>query len=203
MIENRATSKEERIHAVLSRMFSFDLEFITKIADDLMNSKSVTEEKEVIKMYLAQSIDDCDEYNCSPTLLHKELKSLNGLITEYAKNTKNKIDEIELSLLVLNKLLELGNKCFLNLSSEKTFQFYKSIIIKTYKLLILISKLKEFNIESISSELEKLGNLIGNNPKLMRLAINTQLNVNWLIFSEIPQDIDLCFKQVKESGVLK
>jgi hypothetical protein len=195
-------SKELRMNAVFSRVFSFDIQFIAQFAYDFQHSKTIDEEKILIKKYIAQSIDDCEDMPY-PTLLHKELKHFSGIITDYTKYTKNKNDEIELNLFSLIKLLELNNQYFLEFSRERTFQLYKSIVIKTFKILILIKKAKDVKIDLIAKDLKTLGNLISSNPSLMRMSINVQLDVNWLVFSKIPNDIELCFKQVKQSGILK
>ncbi len=195
-------SQTERINNVLKRVFNNDIDFLVQLAHNLKHSKSLLEEKKYLKIYITKSINDCEDI-CSPTILHKELRHFNGIISEYVKGTKDRISEIELSLFVLYKLVELINKTIIDKSLEETYQLYKALVIKTYNLLILISKVKGFIIETVSEDLEKLGTLIGSNANLMRFAINTQLNVNWLVFSEIPDDIDLCFKQVKQTGILK
>jgi hypothetical protein len=51
--------------------------------------------------------------------------------------------------------------------------------------------------------LSNLGHNIGSVHPLLKIAINNQLNVNWLIYFEIPIDILSFHKELRANGFLK
>ena len=196
-------SRSERIEKIQNRIFSFDFEFILKIHEELEKSKTNEEEKKCILKYIKKSINDCISDYISPTILHKEIKHINALVSEYAKGLKDKRLEIELSIVSLSEILKIINNYFLPLQKEKTEKLYETIVSRLYKILILASKIHSDLKQNFKRDLVKLNDLVGNNPNLMKIAIYNGFDVNWLIYTDIPLNIENLRKNLRANGYLK
>src|SRR5690606_14917229 len=78
-----------------------------------------------------------------------------------------------------------------------------AIIARTYKIMGCTIKLHTDYMADLRDDLKRLGELIGDNPYLMDCAMNNGLNVNWLLFGEIPEDIIEIQKQLRREGYLR
>lgn len=77
-----------------------------------------------------------------------------------------------------------------------------AIIVRAFKILVLIHKLHEDHFIEFEDELKQWGALILRNDHLMRLAIYHGFDENRLLESDIPENIADIHKDLKQRGYL-
>jgi hypothetical protein len=77
------------------------------------------------------------------------------------------------------------------------------VIARSFKILLLIKAINEDYFLDFKEDLSTLGKLIYDIPFLMHTAINNELDINWLISGEIPDDIARIHKEIRANGFLK
>ena len=68
---------------------------------------------------------------------------------------------------------------------------------------MIIQKLHEDHFIDFKDDLVLLGELFSQNDYLMKNAIQNGLDVNWLLRTEIPEDITQIHKNLRANGFLK
>jgi hypothetical protein len=133
-----------------------------------------------------------------------DVRELSGMISEHVYTTKDKFGEVYLNLIMINEILSVNQQHLSDFSRNSSARkFYTAVIARAFKILILISKLHEdFHVE-LEDELNRFGNLIGDNPNLMDTAIFNGLDVNWLLQFRIPEDIVEFHKDLRQRGYLR
>ena len=119
------------------------------------------------------------------------------------KITKDKFGEISLNLKMLNHLLTINNKRIETVTYSKAYTLCIYVIARAFKILLLIKAMDEDYFLDFKENLSTLGKLIYDNPFLMHTAIDNDLDVNWLILGEIPENIVAIHKEIRANGFLK
>ena len=104
---------------------------------------------------------------------------------------------------MLNQLLKLNNVRIQNERYAKAYTLCIYVIARAYKIMLLIQSIDEDYFIDFKDDLAILGELIGNNPLLMKTAINNGLDVNWMLDGAIPLDIAVFHKDLRQKGFLK
>jgi hypothetical protein len=135
--------------------------------------------------------------------IYFDAKSISGMISEHLYTTKDKYGEISLSLHLILGIMEGNNHKIGGLIHGYNYKLYIYVYAKLFKILMLIQKQHtDLHIE-FKQDIESIGECIGNNPHLMKLAINNGLDVNWLILFTIPPDLNDIYKDIRDSGFLR
>ena len=135
--------------------------------------------------------------------LLQDIRYLSGDINEHVRITKDKFGEIRLNIKMLNHLLKLNNMRIQNESYSKSYTMFIYVIARAFKILLLIKAIHEDYMIDFKEDLSLLGQLISNNPSLMKTAIHNGLDINWLLDGEIPEDIVAFHKDLRQKGFLK
>jgi hypothetical protein len=139
----------------------------------------------------------------TPGILMMEMRAASGVINDHVKTTRDKYGEVYLHVFLLNEYVKIYNEIFKNSSAEKTATLNLYCVARAFKIMILLKKLHEDDRFDFKDDLAETGRLFGDNPALMKTAIHHGLNVNWLIRSEIPEDIAVIEKDLRQRGYLK
>jgi hypothetical protein len=188
---------------LIFRLIKKDPDLANRIYFELIDTDSVEEKRLIIENELVKYIKLQAKRYYSPGYVLMETRFASGKISDHVKITKDKYGEPYLNLLMLIQTLK-ENQQNLKLSTYGacyTLNIY--IVARVYKILTQIQSLhQDFHLEFRES-LEKLGELIVDFPYLMKVAINNQLDVNWLFSGEIPKDIIARQKELRTNGFLK
>jgi len=188
---------------LIFRLIKKDPDLANRIYFELIDTDSVEEKRLIIENELVKYIKLQAKRYYSPGYVLMETRFASGKISDHVKITKDKYGEPYLNLLMLIQTLK-ENQQNLKLSTYGacyTLNIY--IVARVYKILTQIQSLhQDFHLEFRES-LEKLGELIADFPYLMKVAINNQLDVNWLFSGEIPKDIIARQKELRTNGFLK
>jgi hypothetical protein len=188
---------------LIFRLLRKDVDIANRIYFELIDTDSVAEKRLIVENDLIKCINMEAKRYYSPGYVLMETRFSSGKITEHVKITKDKYGEPYLNLLMLNHTLQ-ENKENLKLSTYKgayTFNIY--VVSRVYKILTQIEALHEDLHIEFYELLEKLGDLFADMPFLMKVAIQNQLDVNWLFKGEIPKDIVAIQKELRANGYLK
>ena len=134
--------------------------------------------------------------------LLKRLRSVSASITAHVKITKDKMGDSYLNLILLTETLETFNTKLDKSTPGQGRKIGIYFVSKAFKILIGVTKLDEDYHLEYRDNLEKLGELFSNNKHMMRTVKQNGFDVNWLISTEIPENIEEIYKAIKDQGYL-
>jgi hypothetical protein len=189
---------------LLLRLLKKDLGLANRLEFELLSDLSIGDKREEVKKQILQKAAKTAQYFHSVGYLNMDVRELSGMISEHVYTTKDKFGEVYLNLIMINEILSVNQQHLSDFSRNSSARkFYTAVIARAFKILILISKLHEdFHVE-LEDELNRFGNLIGDNPNLMDTAIFNGLDVNWLLQFRIPEDIVEFHKDLRQRGYLR
>lgn len=188
---------------LILRLLKRDLSLANKLRFELVDTDSVEDKREQLKNRIIRRIQLATERYYSPGILLMDVREISGEINEHVSITKDKFGEISLNCLKLRQLLELNNVHIGAATYDKSYTLCIYIVARIFRILMLIQKQHEDLHLEFREDIEAIGELIGNNHYLMKTAIPNGLDVNWLIFYEIPANIASIYKNLRENGLLK
>jgi len=188
---------------LILRFLKKDVALANRLHFELVNTMTVEEKQNEMVVKIEKLTSACTNSYYSPGILLMEMRDISGRITGHVKTTKDKFGEVYLNLLMLNKIVEKNKNNLLDASFSKSYTFNIYVIARVFKILSQIIKLHEDLQYDLKEELERLGTAISQQPNLMKLSINNGLNVNWLVFFDIPENIDEQMKELRKNGFLK
>jgi len=163
---------------LILRLLKFDLKLANRLHFELVEKIPVQEKREQFKKEMIAKIKlASDRYILLDDLLW-ELRSRSGEITEYVFITKDKYGEALLNTLMLRYFLEINTKRIALGSTNKSYKLCIYCIARVFKVLLLLQKQHEDLHLNFRNDIQEIGQLIGNNPVLMHLAIHNGLDVN-------------------------
>lgn len=187
---------------LILRLLKKDLILANRLHFELVSTISVEEQRGTIEKRIIQQSKLMNENFYSVGYLNMDIRFLSGEITEHVKITKDKFGEASLNLLLLIEVLKNNNKNILSVTPGKARKLCVALIVRVFKVLILVNKMHEDYMLEFEENLQILGTLVGKNPYLMKLSIQRGLDVNWLIKAEIPQDITEIHTNLRKQGYL-
>lgn len=188
---------------LILRLLKKDIALANRLLFELVSDATVEEEREKTEERLNQLISRVSKNFYTPDYLNVEIRSMSGVINEHVFTTKDKSGEISLNLYIIKEILSRNKQKLNSFNFQKSRKFYIGIIARIFKILILIKKLHEDYFLEFKDDLEKIGNLILENPNLQKTAIENGLDIHWLIDGTIPDEIEKIVKQIRANGLLK
>ena len=188
---------------LLFRLLKRDLDLANRLYFELVDVETVEDKRASFEIDMLKKIKNFSERFYSVGYLLQDTRFLSGEITNHVKITKDKFGEISLNIKMLIQLLKLNNLRIQNQPYSKSYTLCIYVIARAFKILLLIKTIDEDYFIDFKDDLSLLGELIGQNPMLMRTAVNNGLDVNWLLSGEIPEDIVAIHKEIRANGFLK
>lgn len=188
---------------LLLRLLKKDPILAKRLEFELVSAQSVDEKRAEMEDRIIERVKEFSEGFYSLGYLNMDIRFLSGDITEYVKITKDKFGEASLNLLLLKEVLRHTNHHIA--SSRWNTKFKKigvALLARAFKILTLIQKLDQDYFIEFENNLEETGQLLGENPNLMKMAIHCGLDVNWFIQGNIPENILEIYKHVRAEGYL-
>lgn len=187
---------------LLLRLLKKDKVLSKELYFQLIDTDSVDDHQLEMEKYIKEKVAYFATKRYTANYLIKRMRSVSNDISNHVKVTKDKLGDSYLNLLLLVEVLELFNSKLEKTTpglARKLCIFY---LTKTFKILIGITKLHEdYHLEH-RENLERLGELFSKNKHLMRTAKQNGFDLEWLITTEIPVDIEEKYKQIKGAGYL-
>ena len=188
---------------LIFRLLKKDLDLVNRLHFELVDVQTVEDKRASFEINMLKKINYFSERFYSVGYLLQDTRFLSGEITNHVKITKDKFGEISLNIKMLIHLLTINNDRIQSQTYFKSYTLCIYVIARAFKILLLIKAIDEDYFIDFKEDLASLGELIGQNPMLMRTAINNGLDVNWLLYSEIPSNIVAIHKDIRANGFLK
>lgn len=199
-ISNLSSKDKDKL---IFRLLKKDLKLANQLLFEFVSTETVETRRGKVKKYLDALIERATVHFYSTGYLNMDVRDMSGVINEHVSVTKDKYGEASLNLWMITEVIEKNQKNILSESLARSEKFCVAVIARVFKIMLLINKLHEDYRIDFEDELVKLGNLIGDNPYLMKRAIQNGLDVNWLIRTEIPENIEQIHKDLRARGYLK
>ena len=188
---------------LIFRLLKRDLDLANRLYFELVDVETVEDKRTAFEIEMIKKINYFSDRYYSVGYLLQDTRFLSGDITNHVKITKDKFGEISLNLKMLNHLLTINNKRIETVTYSKAYTLCIYVIARAFKILLLIKAIDEDYFLDFKENLSTLGKLIYDNPFLMHTAIDNDLDVNWLILGEIPENIVAIHKEIRANGFLK
>lgn len=188
---------------LIFRLLRKDPDLANRIFFELIDTNTVEDRRLMIENELNKYTSIQANRFFSPGYLLQETRFASGKITEHVKITKDKYGEPYLNLLLLINTLKKNELNLNNSTFSKSYTFNIYVVARVYKILTQIQALHEDLHVEFNELMNELGCLFGGFPFLMKVAINNQLDPNWLLSGEIPDDIVDQQKELRAMGFLK
>jgi hypothetical protein len=199
-LQNLPVSEKDKL---LFRLIKKDIKLAKKLHFELVDTETVEQKRAQASEKISNYIKRLPKYVSSLRDVLPHVRTLSGEITDHVNTTKDKYGEISLNIQMLNEIIEAYKTMISNDQYNFGSKLYNYIIARTFKVLILIKAINEDYWMEFSESLAELGQNIGTSHPLMRVAMDCQLNVNWLIEFDIPENIVALQKELRANGYLR
>jgi len=195
-------SDKEKDKLIL-RLLRRDMDLAEKLYFELVDTDSIEDKRRIMETTISKSIQRFSENYHSLDYIAVEMRSISGKISHHVKITKDKFGEISLNLQMLNEVIEQNSFSLSHSKPQKSNKFYNYVIVRAFKILLLIDALHEDFLLDFKEDLERLGANISKNTMLLKTANYNSLDVNWILDAEIPENIIQIHKELRTAGFLK
>ncbi len=188
---------------LILRLLRRDMDLAEKLYFELVDTDSIEDKRRIMETTISKYIKRFSENYHSLDYIAVEMRSISGKISHHVKITKDKFGEISLNLQMLNEVIEQNSFSLAHSKPQKSNKFYNYVIVRAFKILLLIDALHEDFLLDFKEDLERLGVNIYKNDMLLKTAKYNSLDVNWILEAEIPENIIQIHKEIKAAGFLK
>lgn len=188
---------------LILRLLRRDMDLAEKLYFELVDTDSIEDKRRIMEITISKQIKRFSENFHSLDYIAVEMRSISGKISHHVKITKDKFGEISLNLQMLNEVIEQNTFSLTHSKPQKSAKFYNYVIVRTFKILLLIDVLHVDFLLEFKEDLNRLGENISKNKMLLKTAIYNSLDINWILNAEIPENISQIHKEIKAAGFLK
>ena len=194
---------EKEKDKLIFRLLRRDMDLAEKLHFELVDTDSIEDKRRNMETAVSNDIKRFSENYHSLDYIAIEMRRISGKISHHVKITKDKFGEISLNLQMLNEVIEQNTFSLTHSKPQKSIKFYNYVIVRAFKILLLINLLHEDFLLDFKDDLKKLGANISSNKMLLKTANFNSLEINWLLEAEIPENIPQIHKEIKAAGFLK
>ena len=188
---------------LIFRLLRRDMDLAEKLHFELVDTDSIEDKRRNMETVISKDIIRFSENYHSLDYIALEMRRISGKISHHVKITKDKFGEISLNLQMLNEVIDQNSFSLSHSKPQKSIKFYNYVIVRGFKILLLINLLHEDFLLDFKDDLKKLGANISSNKMLLKTANFNSLEINWLLEAEIPENIAQIHKEIKAAGFLK
>jgi hypothetical protein len=194
---------EKEKDKLIFRLLRRDMDLAEKLHFELVDTDSIEDKRRNMETIISNDIKRFSENFHSLDYIAIEMRRISGKISHHVKITKDKFGEISLNLQMLNEVIEQNAFSLTHSKPQKSIKFYNYVIVRAFKILLLINLLHEDFLLDFKEDLKKLGANISSNKMLLKTASYNSLDINWILEVEIPENILQIHKEIKAAGFLK
>jgi hypothetical protein len=195
-------SEKEKDKLIL-RLLRRDMDLAEKLYFELVDTDTVEDKRRNMVTLISNDINRIAENYHSLDFIAVEMRRISGKISHHVKITKDKFGEISLNIHMLNEIIEQNTFSLSHSKPQKSTKFYNYVIVRTFKILLLIQALHEDFLLDFKEDLNRLGVNISKHKILLKTANYNSLDINWILDAEIPENILQIHKEIKAAGFLK
>jgi hypothetical protein len=197
----RLPSKEK--DKLLLRLLKKDISLVNQLHFQLVETRSVEDLRNGVEQEIEQNLRGRSHRFYSPGVLMMYLRDVSGIINEHVSATKDKYGDPYLNCVMLTKALNNNRAQLIQCSKNEAFKFNTYVVARIFKILTQVKCLHEDLQFDFQELFENLVNEMIQIPTLMQATIYHGLDMNWLNYREIPEDIVAIQKELRQRGYLK
>jgi hypothetical protein len=194
---------EKEKDKLILRLLRRDMDLAEKLFFELVDTDTVEDKRRNMVTLISNDINRIAKNYHSLDFIAVEMRSISGKISHHVKITKDKFGEISLNIHMLNEVIEQNTFSLSHSKPQKSTKFYNYVIVRAFKILLLIQALHEDFLLDFKEDLNRLGANISSNKMLLKTANYNSLDINWILEAEIPENILQIHKEIKAAGFLK
>ena len=194
---------EKEKDKLIFRLLRRDMDLAEKLHFELVDTDSIEDKRRNMETIISNDIKRFSENFHSLDYIAIEMRRISGKISHHVKITKDQFGEISLNLQMLNEVIAQNTFSLSHSKPQKSAKFYNYVIVRAFKILLLINSLHEDFLLDFKKDLKKVGVNISSNKMLLKTANYNSLDLNWILEAEIPENILQIHKEIKSAGFLK
>jgi hypothetical protein len=194
---------EKEKDKLILRLLRRDMDLAEKLFFELVDTDTVEDKRRNMVTLISNDINRIAENYHSLDFIAVEMRRISGKISRHVKITKDKFGEISLNIHMLNEIIEQNTFSLSHSKPQKSIKFYNYVIVRAFKILLLIQALHEDFLLDFKEDLNRLGVNISKDKMLLKTANYNSLDINWILEAEIPENILQIHKEIKAAGFLK
>jgi len=188
---------------LILRLLKKDLSLANQLYFQLLDTRSVDELRNIVERKIEHSLHFRNNHFYSPGVLMMYLRDISGVITEHIITTKDKFGEPYLNCIMLISALHNNSANLKQCSKGDAFKFNTYVVARIFKILTQVRALHEDLRFDFQELFEQLVTEMIEIPTLMDATIYHGLDMNWIDYQAIPENIALIQKELRAQGYLK
>ena len=194
---------EKEKDKLLLRLLKKDLSLANQLYFQLIETRSVEELRTEVETKIVKFLKNRGNQFYSPGVLMMVLRDTSGMINEHVSNTKDKYGDPYLNCVMLINTLQANREHLLDCTKYESFKLYAYIVARIFKILSQVKVLHEDLQYDFQELFENLLDELVEIPNLMDATIFHGLDLNWIHYRQIPDDIVAIQKDLRQRGYLK
>ena len=187
---------------LIFRLLKKDKLLSKKLYFELVDPETTDQKRDQMEENITEKLASAARYIGNPKYYLSTIRTISAEITEHVKVTTDKFGEVYLNLFLVDQILE-NNDSFAQQRFDNVYKLYIYLINKIVRALLLIKKIDEDYWMEFDEILGKIDDKVHENRYLEKLFINNGIDFNWLQSENLPENLDLIIKNIKNQGFLR
>ena len=187
---------------LIFRLLKKDKLLSKKLYFELIDPETTDQKRDQMEENIREKTLLAAKYIGNPKYYLSTIRTISAEITEHVKVTTDKFGEVYLNLFLVDQILE-NNDSFAQQRFDNVYKLYIYLINKIVRALLLIKKIDEDYWMEFDEILGKIDDKVHENRYLEKLFINNGIDFNWLQSENLPGNLDLIIKNIKNQGFLR
>ena len=187
---------------LIFRLLKKDKLLSKKLYFELIDPETTDQKRDQMEENIREKTTLAAKYIGNPKYYLVIIRRISAEITEHVKVTTDKFGEVYLNLFLVDQILE-NNDSFAKQRFDNVYKLYIYLINKIVRALLLIKKIDEDYWMEFDEILGKIDDKVHENRYLEKLFINNGIDFNWLQSENLPGNLDLIIKNIKNQVFLR
>ena len=187
---------------LIFRLLKKDKLLSKKLYFEIIDPETTDQKRDQMEENVTEKLASAARYIGNPKYYLSTIRTISAEITEHVKVTTDKFGEVYLNLFLVDQILE-NNDSFAQQRFDNVYKLYIYLINKIVRALLLIKKIDEDYWMEFDEILGKIDDKVHENRYLEKLFINNGIDFNWLQSENLPENLDLIIKNIKNQGFLR
>ncbi len=188
---------------LILRLLKKDIKLANQLYFELVETRSVEDLRNMVEQEIEAFFQSIRNHFYSPGILMMNLRDVSGMISNHVSTTKDKFGEPYLNCIMLINALQNNSANLKQCSKGDAFKFNTYVVARIFKILTQVRALHEDLRFDFQELFEQLVTEMIEIPTLMDTLIYHGLDMNWIDYQAIPENIALIQKELRAQGYLK
>ena len=188
---------------LILRLLKKDIKLANQLYFELVETRSVEDLRNMVEQEIEAFFQSIRIHFYSPGILMMNLRDVSGMISNHVSTTKDKFGEPYLNCIMLINALQNNSANLKQCSKGEAFKFNTYVVARIFKILTQVRALHEDLRFDFQELFEQLVTEMIEIPTLMDTLIYHGLDMNWIDYQAIPENIALIQKELRAQGYLK